>query len=165
MSPQDYHTLRRYAMKYANDADDQNELVLMAWQESNRLGHKSCIPILVNYMKLRGRNHDRSIVGAKFGGKSIRDIWNRSTRMPPEMLVDDEHSNLLECIGSLESNPFGMCVVQGYRDALSGAESRVAEQMVAGYTEKEGAKRARMEVPEFRRVKEVVRKKAMEHLA
>jgi hypothetical protein len=45
MSPQEYHTLKRYAMKHANDPDDQNELVLLAWQESKRLGQRSCMPI------------------------------------------------------------------------------------------------------------------------
>jgi hypothetical protein len=80
MSPQEYHTLRRYAMKYANDPDDQNDLVLLAWQESTRLGTKAAMPLLVNFMKLRGRENNRSIVGAKRGGKSIRDIWNRATR-------------------------------------------------------------------------------------
>ena len=38
MSDKEYHTLRRYAIKFANDPDDQNDLVLLARQESNRLG-------------------------------------------------------------------------------------------------------------------------------
>jgi hypothetical protein len=68
-------------MQYANDPDDQNELVLQAWQESTRLGEKAAMPLLVNYMKLRGRENTRSIVGAKDGGKSIRDMWNRGIRV------------------------------------------------------------------------------------
>jgi len=41
MSTQEFHTLQRYAMKMLNDPDDRDELVLLAWQESIRLGSKS----------------------------------------------------------------------------------------------------------------------------
>jgi hypothetical protein len=164
MSPQEFFTLKRYAMKMVKDPDDQNELVLLAWQESTRLGEKSAMPLLVNYMKLRGREHNRSIIGAKNGGKSIRDIWNRCTKMPPEMVGNSEHSNLLDCVSSVEYNPLSMCVVNQYQEALSETERRVADAMVSGYTEKESAKRTRMDINEFRKVKTSVRKKAMEYL-
>ena len=68
MSDKEYHTLRRYAIKFANDPDDQNDLVLLARQESNRLG------VCVNSIacELHGRDNKQSIVGAKAGGKSKR---------------------------------------------------------------------------------------------
>ncbi len=76
MSPQEFSTLKRYSMKYARDVDDQDDLVLQAWQESMRLGDRSSMPLLVNFMKLRGKERHRSFFGAKFGGKSIRDVWH-----------------------------------------------------------------------------------------
>ena len=78
MSTQDFHTLQRYAMKMLKDPDDRDELVLLAWQESNRLGPKSSIPLLVNYMKWRARENKRSIVGVHDGGKSLQDVWHHN---------------------------------------------------------------------------------------
>ncbi len=40
MTSKDFSTLRRYAMKFAGDPDDRDELVLLAWQESKRLGSR-----------------------------------------------------------------------------------------------------------------------------
>jgi hypothetical protein len=75
MSTQEFHTLQRYAMKMLNNPDDRDELVLLAWQESNRLGPKASMPLLVNYMKLRGRENKRSVVGAHDGGKSLHRMY------------------------------------------------------------------------------------------
>ena len=33
MSPQKFSTLKRYSMKYARDVDDQDDLVLQAYEE------------------------------------------------------------------------------------------------------------------------------------
>jgi len=78
MSTQEFHTLQRYAMKMLKDPDDRDELVLLAWQESIRLGPKSSMPLLVNYMKWRARENKRSIVGAHDGGKSPQDVWHHN---------------------------------------------------------------------------------------
>ena len=53
MSTQECHTLQRYAMKMLKDPDDRDELVLLAWQESIRLGHRSSMQLLVNYGRKR----------------------------------------------------------------------------------------------------------------
>jgi hypothetical protein len=75
MSPQEFSTLKRYSMKYARDVDDQDDLVLQAYEEGLRLGPNLSLPLLVNFMKLRGKERNRSVVGVKYGGKSIRDAW------------------------------------------------------------------------------------------
>ena len=46
MSPSEFSTLKRYAMKYAKDEDDQDELVLQAYEEGVRLGEKRSMPLL-----------------------------------------------------------------------------------------------------------------------
>ena len=58
MSPQEFSTLKRYSMKYASEKDD---LVLQAYEEGLRLGEKRSMPLLVNFMKLRGIENNRSL--------------------------------------------------------------------------------------------------------
>ncbi len=55
MSPQEFGTLKRYAMKMARDEDDRDEQVLQAYEEGVRLGKRRSMPLLVNFMKLRSR--------------------------------------------------------------------------------------------------------------
>jgi hypothetical protein len=57
MSPQEFSTLKRFAVKYAKDEDDQDELVLQAYEEGVRLGEKRSMPLLVNFMKMRGKEN------------------------------------------------------------------------------------------------------------
>jgi hypothetical protein len=163
MSPQHYYTLQRYAMKMLRDPDDRDELVLQAWQESNRLGPKSSMPLLVNYMKLRARENKRSIVGTKYGGKSIRDAWHYNP-VSLSAPVADGHATLGDFVAGYDRDPLGQCVVAGFGDALSAEESKVAEQMISGYSDTEAARNLRMNPIEHHRVKLAVREKAIEHL-
>jgi len=78
MSTKEFHTLQRYAMKMVRDPDDRDELVLLASQESERLGKKASMPILVNFIKFRARDNNRSFVGTHRGGKSKMDVWSQS---------------------------------------------------------------------------------------
>jgi hypothetical protein len=164
MSNKEYYTLRRYAMKFANDPDDQNDLVLLAWQESNRLGAKASMPILVNFMKLRGRENKRTIVGAKAGGKSIRDAWHQNPVSLSKPCNDGTHT-LGDFLASCAEDPYGLCLVSGFEEALNLRESEVAWEIVAGYTENEAVVRLGVGHEQFRRLKQVVREKAVEYLA
>jgi hypothetical protein len=78
MSPQEFSTLKRYSMKYTRDVDDQDDLVLQAYQEGLRPGEKRSMPLLVNFMKLRDKERHRSFLGAKLGGKSLQDVWSHN---------------------------------------------------------------------------------------
>ncbi len=163
MSNKEYYTLRRYAMKFVNNEDDQNDLVLLAWQESIRLGEKASMPILVNFMKLRGGENKRSIVGAKAGGKSIRDAWHQK---PVSLSKPVEGgSTLMDFLISAEYNPFGMTVVHELEESLSSEERMVAEEIVAGYSEREAVDRQDIKHEQFRKLKQIVRNKALQHLA
>jgi hypothetical protein len=139
MSTQEFHTLQRYAMKMLNDPDDRDELVLLAWQESIRLGPRSSMPLLVNYMKWRARENKRSIVGVHDGGKSLRDVWHHNpVSLDAQSGRDD--TTLKEFVSSYDRDPFGQCVVSGFENDLSEKQQMVAEQIVAGYTDKESSR-------------------------
>jgi hypothetical protein len=163
MSTQEYHTLQRYAMKMLNDLDDRDELVLLAWQESNRLGSKSSMPLLVNYMKWRARENKRSIVGAHDGGKSLQDVWCHNP-VSLDAAVGHDKTPLSAFVSSYDRDPFGQCVVAGFEGDLSDEQRKVAEQVVAGYTDKESAQNLGLDVGTVRNVKREVRQKAIEHL-
>ena len=163
MSTQEFHTLQRYAMKMLKDPDDRDELVLLAWQESIRLGPKSSMPLLVNYMKWRARENKRSIVGAHDGGKSLQDVWHHNP-ISLDAQAGRDDIPLKEFVSSYDRDPFGQCVVSGFEDDLSERQQLVAEQMVAGYTETESANNLGLNIAGLRMMKAEVRCKAIEHL-
>jgi len=163
MSTHEYHTLQRYAMKMLNEPDDRDELVLLAWQESNRLGTRSSMPLLVNYMKLRARENKRSIVGVHDGGKSLRDVWHHNP-ISLDAAIGNDKTPMSAFVCSYDRDPFGQCVVAGFEDDLTDGQQMVAEQIVWGFTEKESASSLGLDVGTVRKMKAGVREKAIEHL-
>jgi hypothetical protein len=162
MSPQEFTMLKRYSMKHARDVDDQDDIVLQAYAEGLRLGEKRSMPLLVTFMKLRGRENNRSFVGTKLGGKSVRDVWHHK---PVSLNTPiDGNATLGDFVVSHDRDPFGQCVVAGFQSDLSQEERLVADQMVSGYTDVEAARNLRLTPTELRRVKSAVREKAIEHL-
>jgi len=154
MSPQDFSTLKRYAMKYAKDVDDQDELVLQAYEEGVRLGEKRSMPLLINFMKMRGKESNRSIVGVKAGGKSLRDAFHQKPVSLDATLGHFPSSHYWD--------PFGLTVVAGFDDDLSEMESAVAEQNVSGF---EACRSLSLNRNELLAVKSAVRQKALQHLS
>ena len=163
MSKQEFHTLQGYAMKLLKDPDDRDELVLLAWQESICLGPKSSMPLLMNYMKWRARDNKRSIVGAHGGGKSLQDVWHCNP-VSLDAAAGHDNSPLSAFVLSYDRDPFGQCVVAGFEDDLSERQQLVAEQIVAGYTDKESAQNLGLTIATLRMMKAEVRCKAVEHL-
>lgn len=162
MSTQDFHTLQRYAMKMLKDPDDRDELVLLAWQESIRLGPKSSMPLLVNYMKWRARENKRSMVGAHDGGKSLQDVWHHDP-LSLDAAVGPGKKSLMDVVTSYDRDPFGLCIVSGFKDDLSANQRVVAEQIVAGSTDRESARNLGLTIANLRMMKAEVRCKAIEH--
>jgi len=163
MSPQEFTTLKRYAMKMARDEDDRDELVLQAYEEGVRLGKKRSMPLLVNFMKLRSREMNRSFVGAKLGGKSIRDVWHHKP-VSLSKPIDDSSHTLRDFLASCAEDPHGLCLVSEFEEALSINESEVAWEIVAGYTERESTDRLGVGYEQFRKLKQVVRNRAIGYL-
>jgi hypothetical protein len=163
MSTQEFHTLQRYAMKMLKDPDDRDELVLLAWQESIRLGPRSSMPLLVNYMKWRARENKRSIVRAHDGGKSLQDVWHHDP-VSVDAQAGRDDTPLREFVSSYDRDPFGQRVVSRFENDLSEKQQMVAEQIVAGFTDKESAGNLGLTITALRMMKAEVRSKAMEHL-
>jgi hypothetical protein len=163
MTSQEYSTLRRYAMKLVKDPDDRDELLLLAWEESKRLGPRSSIGLLVNYMKLIGKERKHSFLGAMMSGKSARDAMNRGVVSFARPIA--EGLTLDDQIGTSGSDPFGLLLVKEFESSLTVAEEDVAGEIVAGYTERESLDRLALEQKDYRRAKYHVRRKAIMHLA
>ena len=162
MSSEEFHTLQRYAMKMARDPDDRDELVLLAWQESNRLGKKSSMPLLVNFMKLRARENNRSIIGTEDGGKGKIDAWAHG-HVSLDAPVKRGDGLLLDFVSSSGRDPFGECVVKGFEEDLTHSQLRVAKDLIAGYSARESSDRLGMNYREISRTRASVREKALEH--
>ena len=107
---------------------------------------------------------NRSFVGAKLGGKSIRDVWYQKPVSLSKPIADNNHT-LGDFLASCAEDPYGLCLVSGFEEALNLRESEVAWEMVAGYTEKESTNRLGVGHEQLRRLKQVVRNKALEYLA
>jgi hypothetical protein len=163
MSPQEFSTLKRYSVKYVRDVDDQDDLVLQAYEEGLRSGPKRSMPLLVNFMKLRGKKRHRSFPGAKYGGKSIRDAWHYNP-VSLSAPVGNGNATLGDFVAGYDRDPLGQCIVAGFEDDLTTEQSKVAEQMISGYNDTEAARNLRMNPAEHRRVKMTVREKAIQHL-
>jgi hypothetical protein len=118
-------------MKYARDVDDQDDLVLQAYEEGVRLGPKRSMPLLVTFMKLRGKERHRSFLDPKHGGKSIRDAWYQKPLSLSALMNGD--ATIGDLVASFDCDPLGLCVVSRFGDDLSTEESKVAEQMISGH--------------------------------
>jgi hypothetical protein len=163
MTNKEFQTLRRHAMKFARDPDDRDELVLLAWRESQRLGERSTIGLLVNHMRLLGKERKHSFLGAIMSGKSARDAMNRGVRSLSEPIA--EGFTLADQVGTESYNPHGMLLVKEFETSLTEAEEEVAGEIVAGYTERESLDRLDLVQKDYRRTKYHVRRKAVMHLA
>ena len=136
MSNSEFKTLQRYAMKFANDVDDQDDLVLQAYEEEQRLKEKATMPLLVNFMKLRGREiHQRSFLGVKEGGKSNIDAWSyEDAKCSLDQQIDDGiEETYEEIIGDNSRNPYTFCVIHEFVDSLSHQQRNLLEAILSGY--------------------------------
>jgi len=165
MTQQVHNILWHYTEKLTRDPDDRDELVLMAWRESERLGARSSIPLMINCMKLRAREmKTRCALGTKISGKSIRDAWNHDRVSLNKPVGGVGKFTLEDTLGSYYWNPLSTCIVNDFADALPKQERDVADCIVAGYPEREAVKRLGISKYDYRAVRERVKEKAMEYL-
>lgn len=164
MSPQDYSTLRRYSMKYSSDPDDQDELVIQAWLLSERLGAKSEMPLLVNFMKLRGKENSHSILGRRLGGKSRMDVWYHNPVSLSKAVGDDRMATLGEFQADYSADPFDVTVANQFEGSLPGFEHAVLNDFVAGYNVREICNRQNISPWLLKTARDALRRKALEQL-
>ena len=165
MDKSTFNTLLHFTEKLTRDPDDRIELVLMAWQESLRLGKRAEIPLLINFMKLRSKEIGfRCAFGAKISGKSIRDVWFHKPKSISLPIKANVNLTISDTLASYNADPLSMCIVSDFHGSLATDEQRFADLLVAGYSRKEISKKLRMSETEFLRVRKCVQEKAVMYL-
>jgi hypothetical protein len=159
-----FNVLFHYTERLTRDPDDRDELVLMAWKESQTLGTRNSIALMINHMKLRSREmHKRCIFGAKVSGKSCRDAWNHE-RISLQRPSPHDGTTLQDNLASYSYNPLGMCIVRDFEAALPHAERQMADYLIGGYTDTDIMRGLKLNRRQFWELKQRVRERALQYL-
>ena len=163
MTNQEFTTLMSYARVFAHTEDDADELLLLAYQESLRLGTRCTFGLLVNYMRLCARSiRDRSILPLDETGKSRLDAFNRNKFSMSDPITDD--FTLENVIASDSTDPFDDYVSQEFVCSLNDRERKVLSDLTAGYSVREICKDLRLSSKTFEKVRASLRSKARSFL-
>ena len=119
--------------------------------------------LLVNFMKLMGKERRHSIDGAIMGGKSLKDAMSRGVVSLSRPVTDG--FTMADHLLTYGYDPHGTLQVKEFESSLTDDEEDVAGEIVAGYTERESLDRLGLQQKDFRRIKYHVRRKAIMHLA
>ncbi len=163
MTYREFSTLRSYARTFARTEDDADELVLLAYRESLRLGARSTLRILVNYMRLCAKSiRYRSFLTLEEGGKSRLDAFSREKRYLSDAVADG--LTLEGVIAADSADPFDDCVSAEFVASLSPRQSQVLSELMAGYSVREICRHLRVSSKTFEAVRASLRELAGKHL-
>lgn len=163
MTTQEFVTLKSYARFFAHTEDDSDELLLLAYQESLRLGSKCTLALLINYMRLCAKSiFDRSILALDEAGKSRLDAFNKDRCYLSNPIMDD--FTLENVIASDSTDPFDDYIAQEFVSSLNDRERQVLSELTAGYSVREICKELNMSSKTFEKVRASLRSKAGKHL-
>ncbi len=163
MTNQEVTTLMSYARVFAHTEDDADELLLLAYQESLRLGTRCTFALLVNYMRLSARSiSDRSFLALDEAGKSRLDAFNKGKSYLSDPIADD--SMVENVIASDSTDPFDEYVAVEFVDSLNPCEKMVLSELTAGYSVREICKNLSMSSKTFEKVRVSLREKAGSYL-
>ncbi len=163
MTAQEFSTLRSYARIFAHTEDDADELLLLAYQESLRLGSKWALALLINYMRLTAKSIcERSILSLEGVGKSRLDAFNKEKLSLSDSIADD--GALGDVIASDSHDPFEDYVANEFTSSLNEREEKVLSELVAGYSVREICAELRISSKTFENVRASLRMKARSYL-
>lgn len=170
MTAQEFSILKSYAGFFAHTEDDADELLLLAYQESLRLGSKCALALLINYMRLSAKSiSGRSILPLDDVGKSRLDAFNKERLSLSDRNLDDK--TLDEVIASdsgvypaYGGNPFDDYVAKEFTSSLNEREEKVLSELVAGYSVREICRELRVSSKTFENIRASLRVKAGKHL-
>lgn len=163
MTTQEYGTLKSYARFFAQTEDDSDELLLLAYQESLRLGSKCTLALLVNYMRLCSKSiHERSFLPVDEVGKSRLDAFNKGKCYLSDPIADD--STLGDVIISDSTDPFDDYVAQEFVCSLNNRERQVLSELTAGYSVREICTELKMSSKTFEKVRASLQSKVRSYL-
>lgn len=163
MTVQEFVSLKSYARIFAHTEDDADELLLLAYQESLRLGSKCALALLINYMRLCAKSIcDRSFLALDEAGKSRLDAFNKEKRCLSDPIGSDL---MLETVIASDSvDPFHDYVSQEFVCSLNDRERNVLSELSAGYSVREICKNLSISSKTFEKVRASLRQKAGKHL-
>ena len=168
MTAQEFSSLKSYARIFAHTEDDADDLLLLAYQESLRLGKKCAFALLVNYMRLCARSiSERSILPLDEVGKSRLDAFNKEKLSLSEPVSHDgseDDGTFGDLISSDASNPFDDYVAMEFVSSLNERERNILSEIIAGYSVREICKELRISSKTFENVRASLRTKAGKHL-
>ena len=163
MTNQEVTTLMSYARVFAHTEDDADELLLLAYQESFRLGKRCTFALLINYMRLCARGiSDRSFLALDEVGKSRLDAFNKGRCYLSDPITND--STLEYAIASDSIDPFDDYAANEFIDSLNEREKNVLSELTAGYTVREICGNLGMSSKTFEKVRVSLQEKAGKHL-
>lgn len=163
MTAHEFVTLKSYAHIFAHTEDDWDELLLLAYLESIRLGKKCTLALLINYMRLCSKSiNERSILSLDEAGKSRLDAFNKEKCYLSSQVSED--STLENVLASDSINPFDDYVANEFVCLLYDMERNVLSELMAGYTVREICKDLRISSKTFENVRASLRAKAGKHL-
>ena len=163
MTAQEFSSLKSYARTFAHTEDDADDLLLLAYQESLRLGVKCTMALLVNFMRLSAKSIlERSFLPLDEVGKSRLDAFNKE-KVSLSSFNSDE-SNLEEVISSDSSNPFDDYVTNEFTSSLNERERNILSELTAGYSVREICSELHISSKTFESVRASLRAKAGKHL-
>lgn len=165
MTTKEFSALKSYARIFAHTEDDADELLLLAYQESLRLGVKCTMALLVNFMRLCAKSiSERSILPLDEVGKSRLDAFNKEKLSLSESISSDDDGTLEEVISSDSCDPFDDYVTNEFISALNEREGKVLSELVAGYSVREICSELRISSKTFECVRASLRTKARSYL-
>ena len=163
MTNQEVTTLMSYARVFAHTEDDADELLLLAYQESFRLGKRCTFALLINYMRLCARGiSDRSFLALDEAGKSRLDAFNKGKCYLSDPIAGD--STIDNVIASNSTDPFDDYAANEFIGSLNESEKMALSELTAGYTAREICKNLRMSSKTFEKVRVSLREKAGSYL-
>ena len=163
MTKRDFTALMSYARIFAHTEDDSDELLLLAYQESLRLGSKCTLALLINYMRLTAKGiHERSFLALDEVGKSRLDAFNKVRCYMSDPIMD--HFTLENVIASDSHDPFDDYISQEFVSSLNDRERQVLSELTAGYSVREICKDLRMSSKTFEKVRVSLQEKVSSYL-
>ncbi|MCL5021099.1 MAG: LuxR C-terminal-related transcriptional regulator, partial [Bacteroidetes bacterium] len=163
MTTQEFGTLKSYARLFAHTEDDSDELLLLAYQESLRLGSKCTLALLINYMRLCAKSiFDRSILALDEAGKSRLDAFNKGKLYLSDPIADD--TTLEGIITADSADPFDDYVSQEFVCSLNDRERQLLSELTAGYSVREICKDLGISSKTFEKVRASLRSKVRSYL-
>ena len=166
MSEQEYETLWHYSEQFTRDKIQRSELVTFAFMQEKKLGEKCTLGLQKSIMHFRGKEiNKRSVFPAKEVGKRTIDAYNRPHRVHLEQpLSSGETRTVGDVVLNTYTTPIDFAITNDFLNSLSEQETKILNDLSAGYTVKEILARQHISNPQFKSFRHGLASKAEMYL-